>query len=196
MSLGGNSIAGSVKARARRSLLLKKEDYALLLDKTSVADIALQLNRGAYASVMRGFALETMRRAELEFLLEAGIMADGVAFKYYLSATSRELLNLCLENFDIELFKNHFRAKFGTRQWEARNIEEIMEIVGDFHLTLVDKEKLFSALTLKDFLDAIKSEPLKKSLAEAVPQGWDPSLDRPEEQQKIVFSLGMILDRR
>lgn len=195
MGWGGGGIAGAVKARLRRASLLEDDDYRVLLDQTSVGAIALRLGSGSYAPLLKGFSLETMRRMELEFLLDVAILMEGVVFRHYMGSRDRRLLNLWLENFDIELFKNRFRVQLGARQWENRDTDKIPEMVSGFHLTLVDQKKLSEAATVKDLLGAVKNETLRASLAEAVPRGRDGSATLTGELQGTPFALGMILDR-
>ncbi len=194
---GGGRIAESTKARIRRASLLKNQDYKLLLEQTSVSDIAIQLGKTSYATILKGFNLADMRRTELEFLLDAAILAEGVAFRHYMGPGDRKLLDLWLENFDIELFKNHFRTKLGTGEWDSADLSRMMDLVSDFRLTLIDQEKLFAAGSLKDILASVRSESLRASLAEVLPHGRD-AFDvaiQEADFQKMTFAIGMILDR-
>jgi V/A-type H+-transporting ATPase subunit C len=194
---GGARIAESVKARVRRATLLRSEDFRRLLEQTSVGDIAAQLGRSAYASALKGFALGEMRRDELEFLLNVSILAEGVTFKHYTGLSDKKLLSLWLENFDIDLFKSHFRIRLGTGQGNKHMpLDKMTDVVSDFQLTLVDKDRLFASVAVRDLLASVKSESLRSSLMEIIPPGRDVELETEGANfQKNVFAVGMILDR-
>ena len=194
---GGGRIAESVKARVRRASLLRNEDFKRLLDQGSVSDVAVQLSQGCYASLLKKFNLQEMRRSELEFLLDVAILGEGVAFRHYMGPGYKELLDLWLENFDIELLKNHLRIKLGTEKWEDRDVNKLIELVSDFRLTLVDQEKLFAANSLREILNSVRKDSLRAALMEAVPAGLE-NIDIAQdtlELRKTAFSIGMILDR-
>ena len=197
MACGGGGIAASMKARVRKASLFQPADYEEFLDLNSVADIAVRLGKTSYSEVLSGFSLDTMHRAELEFLLEATMMVEGIAFRHYMGPDYARLLDLWLENFDIELFKGAFRINMGTGNWENDDIQKLLQMVSDFHLTLVDQDRLFGGRTLRDILSAVKNDSLKKALAEAVPAGSDTTEMGMEDAgfQKTVFAMGMILDR-
>lgn len=194
---GGGRIAESSKARIRRASLLRNEDYKRLLEQSSVGEIAVLLGKTPYASMLEGISLERMRRAELEFLLDAAILAEGVAFRHYMGPGDRQLLDLWLENFDIELLKNRFRTRLSTGKWEDSDTSALTDQVAGFHLTLVDQEKLSVANTVKDVLAAIKKDSLRAALTEAIPPGRE-NVDMSAQDpifQKTAFAMGMILDR-
>ncbi len=194
---GGGRIAESAKARLRRASLLQNEDYKNLLEQSSVGDVAVQLGKTSYGAILENFSLEGMRRAELEFLLDIAVLAEGVVFRHYMGPADRKLLDLWLENFDIELFKNHFRIKLGTGEWGSADSTQMIRLVSDFHLTLVDQEKLFASSTLKDIMASVRKDSLRNALAEAIPAGRDIAdiTGQGPEYQKAAFALGMILDR-
>jgi V/A-type H+-transporting ATPase subunit C len=194
---GGARIAESVKARARRASLLQNEDFRLLLEQTSVGDIAAELGKSAYASILKGFVLEEMRRDELEFLLSLSNLAEGAAFGHYAGASDRKLLSLWLETFDIELLKNYFRVKLGTgKKVEYLAPHKMLDLASGFHLTLVDKNKLLAGNTLKETLASVKSETLRASLMEVIPSERENASETEDPRfQKSVFAVGMILDR-
>jgi V/A-type H+-transporting ATPase subunit C len=199
MTVGnGARVAQSAKARVRRASLLQSKDFQLFLERRSAGEVAVQLGRSAYAPLLKNFALEDMRRAELEFLLNVSILMEGTAFRHYAGLRDKKLLDLWLESFDIGLLKSHLRAKLGTGKWEEHlSPDRIIDLVSDFHLTLVDQNKLFKANTLKDIIAAIKSAPLRAAVTEAIPSGRE-NLDLAAggtDFQNIVFAVGMILDR-
>ncbi|MDR2522754.1 MAG: V-type ATPase subunit [Synergistaceae bacterium] len=192
---GGGSVAESVKARIRRGTLIQSEEFRLLLELASVGEIAVHLGKSAYAAILKDFNLEEMRRSELEFLLGVSVLAEGVTFRHYADLSDRKLLDLWLESFDITLFKNHFRRTMGTGEWGGHmDAGRILGLVSDFRLTLVDQEKLLSGGTLRDIVAAVRSEPLRAALSEAIPSR-DPSEMSGAEFQKTSFNAGMILDR-
>ncbi|MDR1977184.1 MAG: V-type ATPase subunit [Synergistaceae bacterium] len=193
---GGARVAESAKARIRRASLLRNEDFRLLLEQTSVGDIAVQLGKSAYAPMLKGHVLESMRRSELEFLLNVSILAEGVAFGHYTGLGDKRLLNLWLENFDVELLKNHFQTHMKTSEWgDHLDPGKMLDLVSDFRLTLVDQEKLSSSDTLKDILMSVRSESLRSAMMEAVPGGERALASWEGDLQRITFALGMILDR-
>ena len=193
---GGGRVAESVKARTRRASLLGNDDFKLLLELTSVSDIAVYLGKSAYATILKGFTLENMHRAELEFLLGLSILSEGVSFRHYAGFSDKKLLDFWLESFDIMLFKNHFRLMLGTTEWDHHLVpDRMLDIVADFHLTLVDKDKLLSGSSLKDIIMAVKSDNLRTALFEALPGRENVSITDDAEFQKASFDTGMILDR-
>ncbi|MDR1874361.1 MAG: V-type ATPase subunit [Synergistaceae bacterium] len=195
MGGGGGRVAETAKARARRATLLRDEDYRRLLEQPTVGDIAVELKKTSYASVLKNFSLETMHRAELEFLLDAAILEEGLAFRHYMGPDDRKLLNLWLENFDIELFKNHFRLQMKTGELEHADITRLFDLA-DFHLTLVDREKLFAGAAWRDILGSVKKESLRAALMEIIPEGYDMSgTEDGAAFQKMAFAMGMTLDR-
>jgi V/A-type H+-transporting ATPase subunit C len=111
----------------------------------------------------------------------------------------KKLLALWLEYFDIMLFKHHFRRKLGTVEWDPRltsdKPDRALDMVADFHLTLVDKDKLFSSNTLKDLIMSVKDDNLRTALFKAVTWRENVSVTQGAEFQKIGFNTGMILDR-
>jgi V/A-type H+-transporting ATPase subunit C len=217
----GGRIAESSKARIRKGTLLSGEDLRLLLEQTSVGGIALRLRESPYAAVLESVSLEDMRRSELEFLLNVSILADGVAFRHYADQGDRKFLDLWLESFDIALIKEHIRfmmrgegaGKFfspepnpALTEWDHLSPDRMLDRVSDFHLTLVDQEKLLSGSSLRDILASVKKDALRAALSEAVPAGFESggsenaAAERgpgaPSEAfQKTMFALGMILDR-
>ncbi|MDR2527407.1 MAG: V-type ATPase subunit [Synergistaceae bacterium] len=192
---GGGSIAESVKARIRRGTLIQSEDFRSLLDLSSVGEIAVRLGASAYAALLKGFNLEEMRRSDLEFLLGIAVLAEGVTFRHYAGLSDRKLLDLWLESFDIMLFKNHFRRTMGTGVWGGHmDANRVLGLVSGFRLTLVDQERLLSGATLRDIVAAVRSEPLRAALSEAIPSR-DPSEMSGAEFQKTSFNAGMVLDR-
>ena len=197
---GGARIAEYAKARVRRASLLKNEDFRRLLEQTSVSGIAIQLGKSAYAPVLKGHTLETMRRSELEFLLNVSVLGEGVAFRYYTSFWDKKLLDLWLESVDIDILKDHFQAHMGTSQWsDYLDPAKMLDFVSDFRLTLVNQEKLSSSATLKDVLMSVKSESLQTALMETLhgwEKGWEnvPGVEG-NDFQRTVFALGMVLDR-
>ena len=195
-SSGGGRVTQSIKARVRRASLLQNDDFKLLLEFTSVSDIAVYLGKGAYASILKGFTLEEMRRTELEFLLEVSILAEAVAFRHYAGLRDKKLLDLWLEYFDVMLFKSHFRHKLGTGEWEHHlEPDKMLDMVADFHLTLVDKDKLLSGSTLRDIIMSVKNDDLRIALLQALPGYENVSGTQVAEFQKAGFNIGMILDR-
>ncbi|MDR2180429.1 MAG: V-type ATPase subunit [Synergistaceae bacterium] len=210
MSLGsgGLRVAEYAKARARRASLLRDEDFLLLLEQTSVGGIALQLGKSAYASVLRGHTLESMRRSELEFLLNVSILAEGVAFRHYAGLGDKKLLNLWLENFDIDILKEHFQthvrshvqthipAQTGSSEWgDYLDPGKMLNLVSDFRLTLIDQEKLSSSATLRDVLMSVKDESLRTALMEPLREWENSQTTEGRVFQRVAFSLGMVLDR-
>ncbi|MDR1379488.1 MAG: V-type ATPase subunit [Synergistaceae bacterium] len=195
---GGIGLAQSAKARVRRASLFQKEDFKLFLERNSAGEIAVQLGKSAYAPILKNFALEDMRRAELEFLLNISVVREGVIFRHYAGLRDRKLLDLWLESFDIKLFKSHLRVRLGTEKWDEHLApDRIVDLVSDFHLTLVDQNKLFRAGTFKSIAAALKNEPLRKAMMEAVPSGWenvDLAAGGPDFQN-IVFAVSMTVDR-
>ena len=193
---GGGRVAESAKAKVRRASLLGNDDFRILLELTSVGDIAVHLGKGAYAQILKGFALEDMHRSELEFLLGSSILAESVNFRHYADQSDKKLLDLWLEYFDIILFKNHFRLKLGTVVWD-RNLspDRMLDIVADYHLTLIDKDKLLSGNSLKDIIMSVKNDDLRAALFEAVPGRENVSVTQGAELQKAGFNIGMTLDR-
>jgi V/A-type H+-transporting ATPase subunit C len=192
----GGRIAESAKARVRKGALLRGEDMRLLLDQTTVGDVALRLRESAYAAVLKGVSLENMRRGELEFLLNVSILAEGLAFRHYTDIEDRKLLDLWLESFDIALIKEHLRFRMKTEEWEHLSPDKMLGIVSGFHLTLVDQEKLLSSFSLRDILASVKRDSLRAALSEGIPSGLENTLaERGPEFQKTMFALGMILDR-
>ena len=158
--------------------------------------IAVQLGKSAYAPLLKGHTLESMRRSELEFLLNVSILAEGVAFRHYTSFKDRKLLDLWLENLDIEILKDHFQNHMGTSEWgDYLNPAKMLDLVSDFRLTLIDQEKLSSSAALKDVLMSVKNESLRTALTEAL-RGWENALTGKESDfQRAAFALGMVLDR-
>ncbi|MDR1732773.1 MAG: V-type ATPase subunit [Synergistaceae bacterium] len=197
MACSGGRIAESSKARARRGTLLQDEDYRVLLEQRSVGDIAVELKKTSYSSVLQNFSLETMHRTELEFLLFAAILEEGLAFRWYMRSEDREILELWFQCFDIELFRNHFHFQMKTEEWEQSDVAELFRLSPSFRLTLIDREKLFASTTPADLLAAIKKETLRLALEEILPAGGGTG-DQVEEGlafQRMEFSGGMILDR-
>jgi V/A-type H+-transporting ATPase subunit C len=202
MMRGGERVAGSAKARVRRASLLTSEDFRQLLELTSVGDIAVRLGKGTYAPMLKGFALEEMRRSDLEFLLGVSILAEGVAFRHYAGGDGKKLLDLWLEYFDVTLFKNHLRLKMGTGQWDEHlSPDKVLDMVSGYHLTLVDKDRLFSASSLKDIITSVKNADIRAALFEAVPGRESETFSQAQAQaqgpefQKAIFNIGMTLDR-
>ncbi|MDR2175874.1 MAG: V-type ATPase subunit [Synergistaceae bacterium] len=192
----GGRIAESSKAKVRKGTLLSREDLRLLLEQTTVGDVALRLGETSYAAVLKGVSLENMRRSELEFLLNVSVLAEGVAFRHYANLEDRKLLDLWLESFDIAMIKEHLRFKMRTAEREQLSPDRMLDIVSDFQLTLVDQEKLLSSSSLRDILASVKKESLRAALSEGIPAGLESVLaDRGPEFQKTMFALGMILDR-
>ena len=196
---GGGRVAESVKARARRASLLKNEDFSHLLGLTSVSDVAVYLSKGAYAPIFKGFEIDRIRRADLEFLLGVSLLAESVAFKHYAGRKDKKFLDLWQEYFDVMLFKNHFRRKMGTPEWDPRLAadrgDDVLDMVGDYQLTLVDKDKLFSADSLNDIIMSVKNAELRAALLEALSGSEDASAVRAPEIQKTGFNVGMALER-
>ncbi|MDR3230781.1 MAG: V-type ATPase subunit [Synergistaceae bacterium] len=193
---GGGRVAESTKARVRRAAILRDEDYRRLLEQRTVGDIALELKKTSCAPILERFSLETARRAELEFLLNLSILLEGVAFRHYMGPGDRKLLDLWMENFDIDLFKSHFRSKLGTGEWQRANATELTDRVSDFRLTLLDHERLFASTTFREMLAAVKRESLREELAEAIPQGRDAvDVSAGLDFHRTAFTVGMVLDR-
>jgi V/A-type H+-transporting ATPase subunit C len=166
------------------------------LEQPSVGDIAVQLGKSAYASVLKGHVLESMRRSELEFLLSVSVLAEGVAFRHYAGLGDRRLLDLWLENFDIELIKDHLQVCIKTSVWgDYLDPGKMLRLVSGFHLTLADQEKLSSSTNLKDVLMSVKNEPLRTALMEAIRGKESVFAEDGEDFQRAVFALGMVLDR-
>jgi V/A-type H+-transporting ATPase subunit C len=177
---------------------LQSKDFRLLLEQSSAGEVAVHLGKSVYAPLLKGAALEDMRRAELEFLLNASVLTEGVIFRHYAGLRDKRLLDLWLESYDIGLIKNHLRAKLGTGKWDEHlSPDRIVDLVSDFHLTLVDQNKLFNAATLKDIVAAVKNAPLRAALMEAIPSGRENTdlAAGGTDFQNIVFAVGMILDR-
>jgi V/A-type H+-transporting ATPase subunit C len=196
MAFGGARVAEYAKARVRRASLLRSEDFQLLLEQPSVGDIAVQLGKSAYASVLKGHVLESMRRSELEFLLSVSVLAEGVAFRHYAGLGDRRLLDLWLENFDIELIKDHLQVRIKTSAWgDYLDPDKMLRLVSDFRLTLADQEKLSSSTNLKDVLMSVKNEPLRAALMEAVRGKESVFAAEGEDFQRAAFALSMVLDR-
>jgi len=194
---GGGRVAESTKARTRRGEILRDEDYRRLLEQRTVGDIALELKKTSYAPILEKFSLENVRRAELEFLLSISILMEGVAFRHYMGPGDRKLLDLWMENFDIDLFKSHFRSRLGTGEWQRGATTELTDRVSDFHLTLLDQERLFASTTFREMLASVKKESLREELADALPQARD-AVDASAEGSdfhRTAFTVGMVLDR-
>ena len=193
---GGSRVAGSAKARARRASLLGNDDFKRLMEMTSVSDIAVYLGKSAYASTLKGFALEEMHRSELEFLLEVSILEESVDFRHYTGMNDKKLLDIWLEYFDIMLFREHFRLKQETEEWDHHlSLDRMLDMASDFRLTLIDKDKLLSADSLKDVVMAVKNDQLRVALFDAVRGGENPAITQSAELQKADFDTGMILHR-
>ncbi|MDR1377147.1 MAG: V-type ATPase subunit [Synergistaceae bacterium] len=196
MALGGACVAEYAKARVRRASLLRNEDFRLLLEQSSVGDIAVQLGKSAYASVLKGYALESMRRAELEFLLSVSVLAEGVAFRHYASLDDRRLLDLWLENFDIELVKDHLQVHMKASVWgDYLDPGKMLRLVSDFRLTLADQEKLSCSANVKDVLMSVRNEPLRTALMEVIRGKESAFAAESDDFQRTAFALGMVLDR-
>jgi V/A-type H+-transporting ATPase subunit C len=170
-----------------------------MLDLISVNDIAAYLNKSAYAQVLKDLSFERLRRSDLEFLLGVSILVEGLVFKHYASQREKILLDMWLEYFDIMLFKHLFRRKLGTVDWDPRlaadKPDRALDVAADYHLTLVDKDKLFLGSTLKDIIMSVKNDRLRADLFEAVPWYDNVSATQGLEFPKVGFNTGMILDR-
>jgi V/A-type H+-transporting ATPase subunit C len=192
----GGRIAEASKARVRKGSLLRSADLKMLLDQATVGDVALRLQETSYASVLKDVAIESIRRGELEFLLNVSVLAEGMAFRHYANLEDRKMLDLWLESFDVALIKSHLQFNMNAPGGERLSQGRILDIVSDFRLTLVDQEKLLSGCSLREILASVRRDSLRAALSEGIPSGFDNAFaERGPEFQKTMFALGMILDR-
>ncbi|NLL36666.1 MAG: V-type ATPase subunit [Fretibacterium sp.] len=203
-AFSGPAISASCKVRYRRSTLMTGGDYARLLEEETVRGIARLLSKTSYASILKDVNLEAVRRSELESHLSFAIFQEAESFRPYLSASSRKLLELWFESFDIVLFKLRFRSRFGggmtggfEEKEEGLDEAEILNLLSEYRLTLVDQKKLFAAQTPREFVEAVNNERLRQSLLEALLQnGEEERFPSGETFQKLSFAFGTILDQQ
>ena len=91
---GGGRIALSAKARVRRSELLSSKDFRALLEQPSVSAVAVSLDATHYGKTLEGLSLDDIRRTELEFRLGTSVLREALAFRSYMGAGYRRLLDL------------------------------------------------------------------------------------------------------
>ena len=191
---GGGRIALSAKARVRRSELLSSKDFRALLEQPSVSAVAVSLDATPYGKALEGLSLNDVRRTELEFRLETSLLRDALAFRSYMGAGCRHLLDLWLQAYDIELFKDHFRRRFGSDP-AAREEERMFGLFPDFRSTLLDRNALLAAQTPGAMLASIRDERLRAALKETLPVKDDGTEVSGEDACRVSFALGMALDR-
>ncbi|GHS89157.1 hypothetical protein AGMMS49957_11900 [Synergistales bacterium] len=200
-SIGGGGIAGSAKAKARRGTLLSPEEMSALLEQQTVSDIVDRLRGGSFDVFLGRLSADNIRRGELEFLLDISILAEGLIFRPYADAQDRNLLDLWIESFDIELIKNCIRSLIGGSQSEHISTDSALELVSGFRLTLVDQDRLLAANSLREIILSIKKESLRLALSAALPSALEnlspddmKDLDR-AGFQKAIFDFVTTLDR-
>lgn len=191
---GGGRIALSAKARVRRSELLSSKDFRALLEQPSVSAVAASLDATPYGKALEGLSLNDVRRTELEFRLETSLLRDALAFRSYMGAGCRRLLDLWLQAYDIEFFKDHFRRRFGSDP-AAREEERMFGLFPDFRSTLLDRNALLAARTTGAMLASIRDERLRAALKETLPVKDDGTEVSGEDACRVSFALGMALDR-
>lgn len=192
---GGGRIALSTKARVRRSELLSSKDFRTLLEQPSVSAVAVSLDATHYGKTLEGLSLDDIRRTELEFRLGTSVLREALAFRSYMGAGYRRLLDLWLQVYDIEFLKGHFRRRFGsdpTATWEE---ERMSGLFPDFRPTLLDRNALLAAQTPGAMLASIRDERLRAALEETLPLKDDGAEASGEDACRVSFALGMVLDR-
>lgn len=192
---GGGRIAFSTKARVRRSELLSPKDFRALLEQPSVSAIAVFLDATPYKKTLEGLSLNDIRRTELEFHLGTAVLREALEFRSYMGADYRHLLNLWLEAYDIEFFKDHFRMTFGSALPTAGQDDRTHPSFPDFKLPLLDRDALLAARTPKAMLASIRDERLRAALNETLPLKEDGAELSRDDACKVSFALGMALDR-
>ena len=192
---GGGRIALSTKARVRRSELLSSKDFRALLEQPSVSAVAASLDATPYGKALEGLSLNDVRRTELEFRLETSLLRDALAFRSYMGAGCRRLLDLWLQAYDIEFFKDHFRRRFGADPTAAQEEERMFGLFPDFRSTLLDRNALLAARTTGAMLASIRDERLRAALKETLPVKDDGTEVSGEDACRVSFALGMALDR-
>lgn len=192
---GGGRIALSTKARVRRSELLSSKDFRTLLEQPSVSAVAVSLDATHYGKTLEGLSLDDIRRTELEFRLGTSVLREALAFRSYMGAGYRRLLDLWLQVYDIEFLKGHFRRRFGsdpTATWEE---DRMSGLFPDFRSTLLDRNALLAARTTGAMLASIRDERLRAALEETLPLKDDGAEASGEDACRVSFALGMVLDR-
>ena len=192
---GGGRIALSAKARVRRSELLSPGDFRTLLEQPSVSAIAVSLDATPYKHTLEGLSLNDIRRTELEFYLGTAVLREALEFRSYMGTDYRRLLDLWLEVYDIEFFKDHFRVTFGSDLSADRQYDRVLGTLPGFKLTLLDRDELLAARTPKAMLASIRNERLRSALNETLPLKEDGAELSRDEVCSASFALGMTLDR-
>lgn len=194
---GGGRIAFSTKARVRRSELLSPKDFQTLLEQPSVSAIAVFLDATPYKNTLKGLSLNDIRRTELEFHLGTAVLREALEFRSYMGTDCRHLLDLWLEVYDIEFFKDHFRVTFGSDLPALSTGRQVdpMGALPDFKLTLLDRDALLAARTPRAMLASIRNERLRAALNETLPLREDGAELSSDDACKVSFALGMTLDR-
>ena len=192
---GGGRIALSTKARVRRSELLSSKDFRALLEQPSVSAVAASLDATSYGKTLEGLSLNEVRRTELEFRLGTSVLREALAFRSYMGAGYRRLLDLWLQVYDIEFFKDHFRRRFGADPTAAQEEERMFGLFPDFRPTLLDRNALLAAQTPGAMLASIRDERLRAALKETLPVKDDGAEVLGEDACRVSFALGMTLDR-
>ena len=192
---GGGRIALSTKARVRRSELLSSKDFRALLEQPSVSAVAASLDATPYGKALEGLSLNDVRRTELEFRLGTSVLREALAFRSYMGAGYRRLLDLWLQVYDIEFFKDHFRRRFGADPTAAQEEERMFGLFPDFRPTLLDRNALLAAQTPGAMLASIRDERLRAALKETLPVKDDGAEVLGEDACRVSFALGMTLDR-
>ena len=192
---GGGRIALSTKARVRRSELLSSKDFRALLEQPSVSAVAVSLDATHYGKTLEGLSLDDIRRTELEFRLGTSVLREALAFRSYMGAGYRRLLDLWLQVYDIEFLKGHFRRRFGADPTAAQEEERMFGLFPDFRPTLLDRNALLAAQTPGAMLASIRDERLRAALKETLPVKDDGAEVLGEDACRVSFALGMTLDR-
>ncbi|MDR1741608.1 MAG: V-type ATPase subunit [Synergistaceae bacterium] len=198
--LSGGMIAASVKARIRRSELMGSDELGSLLEKGSVREIAASLAReGAYAQLLRGVDLNSVRRSELEFLMSLALLEEGIVFWRYIDDSHRRLLQAWLCTFDIGLLKSHIRGDAflaENEEWGHIALDKAMELAAGYRLTLVDGDKLKNAKTLNEIVASVKDRVLREAMTETMSfEGGGSAVLIDGKRAQLAFSLGMAMDR-
>lgn len=172
--------AVNTKIRVLEGEFLKREDYANMLQKKSVADMVRYLkDNTSYGRILGDIRIESISRREIEEILKRNMIKNMDKLIHFFKDDYRDFIRSLYIKYEIEDLKILARAIFNGERPET--IEKPLTFLGKY--SSVDPKRLFKASDIKGLIYALEGSEFFEVLK--------PILDGKREN---LFSFEMALD--
>ncbi len=153
----------NAKIHALKSNLLKPEDYAELIEKSSVPDIVRFLQtKDAYAGILAGREPESIHRRDLELLIRNYLITVLKKLTHLFKNPEREIVILLIKRYEVENLKLALRNALTEAKSDIRDFSLKFYNLESF--SSIEPEKVAMCKNTEEVLEALSGSPYQSEI--------------------------------